>query len=110
MLAIGGVNKERKGSVEVWSTQTKCRSNPPAAAAEPENKAGDPRNHKFKTGVGVKMIACSEDGKLVAFANGGPTFVGMRSKSNIVDNWKPSAKVVDAKTGEVVAALQAHHG
>ena len=37
MLAIGGVNKERKGSVEVWSTQDQAPKNPPAAAAELPN-------------------------------------------------------------------------
>ncbi len=104
VLAIGAVDGERKGSVEVWSTKSSDNIYPPAAAAPASTSPREPTAAKaksestkhFTTGASVKTIACSADGKLVAVANG----------SGVEDDRKPSADILDAKTGKMVASLK----
>jgi serine/threonine protein kinase/WD40 repeat protein len=107
MLAIGGVNKDRKGSVDVWSTQSNDETQEPAAIAKGKTTADGSIFHNFITGVAVRTIACAEDGTLVAIANGGPTLI-MRENgtSRVSANWKPSAKVLDARTGNTIVSLK----
>ena len=107
ILAIGGVGKGAKGGVEVWSTQSSDPDRPPAAASPANTKEGDSRARNFKTGESVKTVACSEDGKLVAFANGNPTMIMLENgRSRVKDNWKPSVEILDARTGKTVAVLK----
>ena len=107
ILAIGVVNKEQAGGVEVWSTQRGDQDGPPAAAAPGNTAPGGPQERNFKTAQSVKTIACSEDGKLVAVANGGPTMILLDpGTSRVKDNWKPAVEILDARTGKTVAVLQ----
>ncbi len=114
ILAVGGVDKERKGSVEVFSTRNGDDANPPAAAAPATSTPGESNAKSivvnFKTGASVKSIACSENGKFVAVANGGPTLIlHADGTSRVKDNWKPSAEIFDAHTGKLVVALKLTH-
>ena len=108
ILAISGVNKDVKGCVEVWSTKGGDQNNAPAAAAPAKTNEGGPQERRFKTAESVKTIACSEDGKLVAVANGDPTMIMLKvnGTSRVKDNWKPSAEIMDARTGKTVAILK----
>lgn len=112
LLAIGTVDKEQNGGVELWSTRSGNDTDAPAATSPPkevsgETKDGSKTTTNFTTRASVRTIACSEDGTLIAVANGGPTFIGgVRAKANILDHWKPSAEILDAKTGEMVVSLK----
>ncbi len=107
ILAISGVSKDVKGGVEVWSTQSGDQDNAPAAASPAKTNEGGPKARRFKTRESVKTIACSEDGKLVAIANGNPTMIMFQNgTSRVKDNWKPSAEIMDARTGKTVAVLK----
>ncbi len=58
--------------------------------------------------VGNSMkIACSSDGKLIAFANANPTRIMQRAgTSRVKDNWKPSVIILDAGTGKTIVSLE----
>lgn len=104
LLAITGVDKDRNGSVEIWSTPT---TKAPATTAQgKEAKAKPLATRNFITETKVRIVAGSEDGKLIAFANGSPAFTGVKAKVNLEKNWKPTAETVDAETGKTVAKLQ----
>jgi WD40 repeat protein len=100
MLAIGVVDDERRGGVEVWSTRSSDNTNPPPppASTSPQEtttaKTKSERIRHFTTGASVTTIALSADGKLVAIASG----------SGAEDDGKPSVEVLDAKTGKTVAS------
>ncbi|MHB1037697.1 MAG: WD40 domain-containing protein [Pirellulales bacterium] len=109
LLAIGTVDNKRKGDaqrevgVEVWSTRSSDNTNAPAPTPQEKTTTAESKSIKhFTTGASVTTIACSEDGKLIAIANGNPTFIGSRVK----DNWKPSAEILDAGTGKTVVSLK----
>src|SRR5262249_33848019 len=58
----------------------------------------------FTTGFNVRTIACSPDGKLIAVANGGPTFVLQENGvSKPKDGWQPSVEILDSTTGKTIA-------
>ncbi len=79
----------------------------PAAAAPAHATPGESRSWDFKTRASIRTIACSEDGKLIAVANGSPTLIKPESgASRVKDNWKPSAEILDARTGKTVAVLK----
>ncbi len=91
------------------------RSTPGSAAAktqpaepQPKTMLAIPKRVRLITvGPSVKSshsikIAYSADGKLIAIANGNPTIRGGKAK----DNWKPSADILDAKTGKTVVSLK----
>ncbi len=108
VLAVGGVDKKRKVSVEVWSTPARGNNGAPASQAPGKATTSqvEPIKH-FTTEAPVRTIACSADGKLVAIANGGPTLIMQENgTSRVKDDWKPSAEVLDAKTGKTVARLK----
>ena len=83
MLAIGTVDKERKGDaqrevgVEVWSTRSSDSTDAPAApAATPQRETttvSSERESRFDPGMRVGTIACSPDGKLIAVGNDQPS-------------------------------------
>ena len=80
-----------------------CAGCPAAAQSTPGKSTVD----HFKTGGSVRIVACSEDGKLIAVANGGPTRTLLENgRSRVKDNWKPSAEVLDARTGKSVVVLE----
>jgi len=85
-------------------------STPPAEQAESPPKTTDAmpqRVHHFQTGEKVKTVAFSADGKRIAVANGNPTFVLLTNgKSRVVDNWQPSAEILDAATGKTIVSLR----
>ena len=104
LFAIGAVNKEQNGSVEVWSTESneKTRAPGPAKTSPATSKVNN-----FKTAESVRTIACSEDGNLVAVANGNPTLMMLENgNSRVKDNWKPSAEFLDVQTGKSVVSLK----
>ncbi len=77
----------------------------PAAAAGPQVTL----LHRFAdvTGGNDAVIAVSPDGKLIALANRNPTLTMIRSGvSRVSGDWKPTALVLDAATGETVATLE----
>jgi WD40 repeat protein len=77
------------------------------AASQPATAPAESKIVSSITGVSVRTIACSEDGRLVAIANPGPTLIMRESgKSTVSDNWKPSAKILDARTGNTVVSLK----
>ncbi len=79
----------------------------PAPAAAAETTPGASKSWNFKTGASVKTIACSDDGKLVAVANGDPTMTMLENgTSRVKDDWKPSAEILNARTGKTVAVLK----
>jgi WD40 repeat protein len=52
-------------------------------------------------------IAYSADGKLIAVANANPTRVMLvNGGSRVAGDWKPSADILDAKTGKTVVSLK----
>ena len=79
-----------------------------ATAEARGNSAAKPkRTSQFRTGENVKTIACSADGKLIAVANGNPTFILQENgRSRVVDDWKPSVEILDAETGKPVVLLK----
>jgi serine/threonine-protein kinase len=85
-------------------------STPPAqrADSQPQTTNTMPKRiHHFPTSAKVKTIACSPDGKLIAVANGNPTFVLLTNgKSRVVDNWQPSAEVLDAAMGKTIVSVK----
>ena len=108
LLAIAGIDGGRKGRVEVWTTPggggdapapaAKAPQPPPPAAAAPQTKpaaAAKPASD-FPTAAGVRTIACSPDGKLIAVAN----------EVQEQDDWSPAAEILDAVTGKTVASLK----
>jgi WD40 repeat protein len=98
----------------VWSTRGSDHANPPAAPAtpaptsEPETTtAASKLTRDFTTGASVRTIALSADGKLVAIASGGPSSIKQgNGTSTAKDDRRPSAEILDAKTGETVASLK----
>jgi serine/threonine-protein kinase len=63
--------------------------------------------HRFPAGTSVNTIAFSADGKLIAIANGNPTFImQMNGTSLVKDNWRPSAEILNAGTGKTVVSLK----
>ena len=65
------------------------------------------RLRHFAIGESVRTIACSADGTQIAIANGSPTLI-MQSdgRSRVKDDWRPSADILDAETGAILASLQ----
>jgi len=59
------------------------------------------RVHRWNLDTDVATVACSPDGTLIAVGNTGPTMIG----GKVADNWQPMVKILDAKTGSVIAAL-----
>jgi serine/threonine protein kinase/WD40 repeat protein len=51
-------------------------------------------------------VACSLDGRLIAFANGNPTRIMHPRSSEVADGWKPSVQILDAATGEIVVTMK----
>jgi serine/threonine protein kinase len=79
----------------------------PAESKPKTSNAVPQRVHHFQTGAKVKTVACSTDGKLIAIANGNPTFIlQTNGRSRVKDNWKPSAETLEAETGKTVVVLQ----
>jgi WD40 repeat protein len=79
----------------------------PAAAAPAESTTSASKSWNFKTRASVKTIACSEDGKLVAVANGDPTMTMLENgTSQVRGDRKPSAEILDSRTGKTVAVLK----
>jgi WD40 repeat protein len=109
MLAIGGVDDERKGSVEVWSTRSSDNANEPRSTSQPKTTKAFPKPlAHFTTGAGVRTIACSGDGELTVMANGAP----VRRGGRVIDDWKPSAEILgigslELTTGDEDALLAA---
>jgi WD40 repeat protein len=61
---------------------------------------------RFHTREGVHRIAASADGKLIAVANGNPTFILQADgTSRVKDNWKPQVEILDANTGASVRVI-----
>ncbi len=86
------------------SSQSPPAAAAPAAAAPTDTTPGASKSWNFKTGASIKTIACSEDGKLVAVANGDPTMNMLENgTSRLKDDWKPSVEILDARTGKTVA-------
>lgn len=58
--------------------------------------------------VGNSMkIACSSDGKLIAFANANPTRTMQRAGTmRVKDDWKPSVIILDVGTGKTIVSLE----
>jgi WD40 repeat protein len=115
MLAIGGVDKERRGSVEVWSTRVSENANLPAAASPATAAAPPPDTLKaesnavrnFKIAAQIRTITASADGRLVAVASGNPALnLHGDATSGVVEDWKPMAEVLDAVTGKTVVRLE----
>ena len=84
---------------------------PPAtaapAAAPAQSTPGASKSWSFKTRGRIRSIACSEDGRLVAVANGNPTMTMLENgTSRVKNNWKPLAEILDARTGKTVAVLK----
>ena len=77
----------------LWHTSEAPESQPKTRNAMPL------RVRHFETGDQVKTIAYSPDGKLIAIANGNPTFP-------LSDDWKRRAEVLDAETGKTVISLK----
>ena len=74
----------------------------PSITNLPQSKtttAAPKRVRHFTTGQSVNTIACSPDGKLIAIANGNPTFP-------LRDGWKPAAEILDAESGNTVVSLK----
>jgi hypothetical protein len=72
----------------------------PATQPQPKTKAAGPqRLHEFQTAERVKTIACSANGRLIAAANGNPTFP-------LREGWKRTVDVPDGETGETVVSLE----
>jgi serine/threonine protein kinase/WD40 repeat protein len=71
------------------------------------NSAQLRRVHHFRLGmVGHDIrIASSPDGKLFAVANGNPTMIMGTRRSRVADNWEPSVKLRDARSGKAIASL-----
>jgi WD40 repeat protein len=103
-LAIAFVDSKQRGGVEVWSTQPPDNASAPPAAISPRNApAADSKGEgRYTTAAPVRTIACSENGELVAIANGGSTFVG----STVPEHWQPSAEILDPRTGKIVVSLK----
>jgi len=74
------------------------RSGADEAKAETTNAVPE-RTHPLPIVDTVKTIACSADGKLIAIANGNPTFP-------LSSDWRRSAEVLDAETKKTIVSLQ----
>ncbi len=105
MMAIGAVDQSQKGSVEVWRMPSGIDASQPAPTPQHEANPTSQTVRHFATESPVKTIACSEDGKVVAVANGGPRFTGFKAKVNIQADWKPLATLLEAETGKRIASL-----
>jgi serine/threonine-protein kinase len=84
-------------------------SPPPAQGADsqPKTKAAPKRIHQFQISEKVNTLAYAADGKWIAVANGNPTFVlQTNGKSRVVDDWQPSAEILDAAIGKTVVSLK----
>jgi WD40 repeat protein len=106
-LGLGMLGVVLGGALEWSAAQRGDQTGAPAAAAPEKTAPGISPERDFKTAQSVKTIACSEDGKLVAAANGGPTLTLLENgTSRVKDNWKPAAEILDARTGKTVVVLQ----
>jgi len=64
-----------------------------------------PRPLRLATGMTVKVIAYSADGKLIGIANDRASFI-VQKDGKSVDNWAPSAEIIDAETGKIIVSLK----
>ena len=79
----------------------------PAAAAPAQSTPDSSKSWSFKTGGRIRTISCSEDGKLLAVANGNPTMIVLENgTSRVKGDWNPSAEILDARTAKTVAVLK----
>jgi serine/threonine protein kinase/WD40 repeat protein len=107
-LAIGGVDKERKGSIEVWNTQQGKNATAPASNLDSSKKRVTPTTtNQITLATSANRVASSADGRLIAVANGNPTFIMQSNGSSKVrGNWKPTAEIIDVMTGATIASLK----
>ena len=79
---------------------------PSQVPAEKKNAVPQRAVH-FPTRDRVTTIACSADGKLIAAANGNPTFLLMTNGiSRLKDNWEPTVEIFDGETGKPIVSLK----
>lgn len=110
MLVIEAVIKRLDKAPESSSPKAAPQSSDGPRTTLPDDASASvlpKRKHHFQTSTSVETIACSADGKLIAIANGNPTFVAQTDGSRrVLDDWKPSAEILDAETGQTVVTLK----
>jgi WD40 repeat protein/anti-sigma factor RsiW len=90
------------------SVRSTLRTPAPTPQLAPKKASSMPRRlQQFPVSHRVQLVACSPDGRLIAVANGNPTFVLQTSgTSRLADDWKPIVQVLDAATGKSLVSLK----